>query len=44
VNGLANDIAKRHHPLQKLRPPPAAFRAVIHFDLQPRHGHLLGRI
>jgi len=42
VHGLANAIAKRHHPLQKLRPPPTTFWAVIHFDLQPRHGHLLG--
>ena len=37
LNRLANGIAKRHHPMQKLRPPPTAFWAVIHFDLQPRH-------
>jgi len=41
MNRLANDITKRHHPLQKLRPPPTALRAVIHFDLQLRHSDLL---
>ena len=41
---LANGIAKRHHAMQKLRPFPPAFRAVIHFDLQLRHRHLLGLI
>jgi hypothetical protein len=41
MNRLANDITKRHHPLQKLRPPPTALRTVIHFDLQLRHSDLL---
>jgi hypothetical protein len=44
VHGLANAIAKRHHPLQTLRPLPTPFWAVIHCDLQPRHGDLLGLI
>jgi len=44
LNRLTDDIAKRHHALQKLCAPPTAFWAVIHFDLQPRHGDLLTRI
>ena len=44
LNRLANGIAERHHALQKLRAFPTAFRAIIHFDLQPCHGHLLGLI
>src|SRR2546425_829349 len=44
MNRLTNAIAKRHHPLQKLRPLPTALRTVVHFDLQLRHGDLLGLV
>ena len=44
LNRLANGIAQRHHAMQKWRPPPTTFRAVIHGDLQPCHGHRLGLI
>lgn len=30
-----------HHPIEELRAHPATFRAVVHFDLQPRYGLLL---
>jgi hypothetical protein len=44
VDGLANLVGKLHHAVQKLCALPTAFWTVIHFDLQPRHGHLLGPI
>ena len=44
VDGLANLVGKLHHAVQKLRALPTAFGTVIHFDLQPGHGRLLGLI
>src|SRR5262249_6119336 len=35
---------KLHHAMQQWRPPPTAFRAMVHFALQSRHGHLRARI
>ena len=41
LNRLANGIAKLHHAILKLRAPPTALRAIVHFDLQPCQGPLL---
>ena len=42
LNRLADGSAACHHALPKLRASPTAFRAMIHFDLQPSHRYLLG--
>ena len=42
MDGFANLVGTLHHAVQKLRPLPTAFGPVIHFNLQPRPGHLRG--
>ena len=42
VAGFANLVGKLHHAVEKLRANTTTFGTVIHFDLQPCHGHLGG--
>ena len=44
VAGFANLVGKLYHAVQKLCANTTTFGTVIHFDLQPCHGHLLGLV